>query len=54
MAVGDAESDIEFIRQAGVGVAMGNARQSIKDVADLVTGHVDKGGLAEILAQVRS
>ena len=53
MAIGDADSDIPFIQQAGVGVAMGNARPHVQREADLVTGHVDEGGLAQVLAAVR-
>ena len=34
MAVGDAENDIEMIQLAGIGVAMGQAAQNVKDAAD--------------------
>ncbi|NLA57145.1 MAG: HAD hydrolase family protein, partial [Corynebacterium humireducens] len=34
---------------AGTGVAMGNARDSVKDVADFTTGTNDEGGLAQVL-----
>lgn len=34
---GDEENDIEMIRAAGVGVAMCNARDTVKEVADYIT-----------------
>lgn len=47
MAVGDAENDIEMIQLAGVGVAMGQAAQDVKDAADYVTDSNDADGVAE-------
>jgi Cof subfamily protein (haloacid dehalogenase superfamily) len=47
MALGDAENDIEMIRMAGIGVAMGNASQAVKDAADFVTGTNDEHGVAQ-------
>lgn len=44
-AFGDSENDIEMIRCAGVGVAMGNASDGLKAVADYVTDDVDRDGL---------
>ncbi len=49
MAVGDAENDIEMIQLAGVGVAMGQAAQDVKDAADYVTASNDADGVAEAL-----
>lgn len=46
MAVGDGENDISMIQDAGVGVAMGNSSQKVKDAADYVAGHIDEDGLA--------
>jgi Cof subfamily protein (haloacid dehalogenase superfamily) len=37
IAVGDNYNDIEMLKQAGVGVAVKNAEQAVKDVADFVT-----------------
>lgn len=37
MAVGDAMNDYEMLQEVGFSVAMGNASQSIKDIADFVT-----------------
>ncbi len=43
---GDARSDLELLTTCGAGVAMGNAPDEVKAVADLVTDHVDDDGLA--------
>ncbi len=45
-AVGDDENDREMLREAGVSVAMGNASDSLKSVADLHTAGNDEGGAA--------
>lgn len=47
LAIGDGENDIEMIQQAGIGVAVGNASQSLKDVADHVVATNDEDGVAE-------
>lgn len=49
VAVGDQRNDIEMLRWAARGVAMGNAPAEVKAVADEVTGHVDDDGLADVL-----
>ncbi len=47
MAIGDAENDIEMIQLAGIGVAVGNAGQAVKDAADVVVASNDADGVAE-------
>lgn len=47
--VGDGENDIEVIRGVGLGIAMGNSPDSVKQAARRVVGHVDECGLAEAL-----
>ena len=37
IAFGDGDNDAEFIQMAGLGIAMKNARQNIKDLADDIT-----------------
>lgn len=37
MAFGDAQNDIQMIEEVGIGVAMGNAMEELKQVADYVT-----------------
>lgn len=46
MAIGDSHSDKVFLQHAGVGVAMGNANDDVKAVADYVTTTADEGGVA--------
>jgi len=38
-----------MIQYAGIGVAMGNAAQNVKDAADYITDDVDEDGLAHAL-----
>lgn len=45
MACGDGGNDLELLRAAGVGVAMANARQPLKDAADFVTLSNEEDGL---------
>lgn len=49
MAFGDGGNDIAMLRHAGVGVAMGNAADSVRLAADYVTSTVDDGGIAAAL-----
>lgn len=51
IAFGDAENDIPMLRYAGIGVAMGNAQQAVKDMADSVTADNDHDGIAKALYQ---
>ena len=44
-AIGDAENDIEMLREAGFSVAMGNAPENVKKCAKYVTTHVDEDGI---------
>ncbi len=49
IAFGDGENDIQMLKAAGLGIAMGNAETSVKECADYVTGDVDKGGILDAL-----
>lgn len=49
IAAGDSLNDIAAIREAGLGVAMGNAQQAVKEAADVVTLTNDEHGVAEII-----
>lgn len=51
MAFGDGGNDLSIVRVAGVGVAMGNAGDNLKAVADFVTTHVDEDGVRNALLQ---
>ncbi len=46
---GDGFNDISMIEYAGVGVAMGNAQQAVKDAADYVTATNDEDGLIQVI-----
>ncbi len=46
-AFGDYENDIGMLRMAGIGVAMGNAAETVKQAADTVTKSNDDDGIAE-------
>ena len=47
MAFGDGENDIEMLKFAGIGVAMGNACEELKAEADYVTLTCDENGVSE-------
>lgn len=47
--VGDGDNDLELIRAAGLGIAMGNAPAHIQAAADRVVGRVENAGLADAL-----
>lgn len=49
MAFGDGGNDIEMLRHVGIGVAMGNADEEVKQAADYVTSAVDDDGIATAL-----
>ncbi|NIB43708.1 HAD hydrolase family protein [Pseudomaricurvus alkylphenolicus] len=54
VAFGDAHSDIQFLRQAGLGIAMGNANADVQAVADLVTSPVWEDGVALVLEEINA
>jgi len=50
MAIGDSTNDEAMIRWAGIGVAMANSDEHIKNIANLVTEHTnDEDGVAEVI-----
>lgn len=49
VAVGDGRNDLEMLRWAGRGVAMGQAVPEVKEAADEVTASVDEHGLAQVM-----
>ncbi|MFV0537358.1 MAG: Cof-type HAD-IIB family hydrolase [Dysgonomonas sp.] len=49
MAFGDGGNDIEMLKHVGIGIAMGNAGDDVKAVADYVAESVDDDGIANTL-----
>ena len=52
VAFGDSENDIEMLKAAGMGVAMGNADDAVKAVADMVTLSNNDNGIAAALRRL--
>lgn len=53
VAFGDGGNDLPMIREAGIGVVMGNASQTVKDAADHVTNTVDDDGIYQALKYLK-
>lgn len=51
MTLGDYDNDLTMIRYAGLGIAMGNAVQAVKDAANYVTLTNDQDGVAAAIRQ---
>ncbi|ALC90781.1 hypothetical protein AM500_14030 [Bacillus sp. FJAT-18017] len=49
MAVGDSLNDILMIKEAGLGIAMGNAQDVVKEAADWVTAPNTEDGVAKAI-----
>lgn len=49
LALGDSGNDITMLRRAGLGVAMGNAPEVVKEAADLVADHHLEDGAAKAI-----
>ena len=45
IAIGDGPNDLQMMEYAGISVAMGNARDEVKRLADMVTDHIDEDGI---------
>ena len=52
MACGDGWNDLPMIRLAGMGVAMGNASDELKSIADLVCDPCEEQGVLKVLEEV--
>ncbi len=52
VAIGDGVSDVGMIQQAAIGIAMGNARDSVKRCADRVTFTNDQDGVAAAVENI--
>lgn len=49
IAVGDADNDLDMIKYAGLGVAMGNAFENVKEIADYITKSNEEDGVAHVI-----
>lgn len=49
MAFGDGGNDLEMLKHVGIGVAMGNANDEVKAIADYITTSVDDDGVANAM-----
>ncbi|CAH1058246.1 Cof-type HAD-IIB family hydrolase [Paenibacillus pseudetheri] len=49
IAVGDSLNDLAAIQQSGLGVAMGNAQETVKEEADAVVASNNNDGIAEVI-----
>ncbi|WP_373926321.1 Cof-type HAD-IIB family hydrolase [Bacillus sonorensis] len=49
MAVGDSLNDIAMIKEAGLGVAMGNGQDIVKETADWITDTNNENGVAKAI-----
>ena len=48
-AIGDSINDLEMLQFVGHSIAMGNASQSAKDVAEYITTHIHEDGILNAL-----
>ena len=49
MAFGDGANDLKMIKEVGIGVAMENAKDELKEAADYIAGSNDKDGVARFV-----
>lgn len=49
IAVGDADNDLGALKTAGLAIAMGNAKENVKNMADIIVADCDHSGCAEAI-----
>ncbi|ASW42416.1 Cof-type HAD-IIB family hydrolase [Clostridium isatidis] len=49
MCIGDSENDLSMIKYAGIGVAMGNGLDIVKEAADFITDTNDNSGVSKAI-----
>lgn len=52
ISFGDSYNDLEMIKYTGLGVAMGNACDELKDIADYITKLNSEDGVAYVLEEL--
>ena len=52
MCIGDSNNDLSMIENAGIGVAVANAKPAVRTAAKLVTVSNDEDGVAQVIEQV--
>lgn len=52
VAMGDSANDIGMLKRAGISVAMGNAIESVKDIADIISVPCLNGGVAYAMDKI--
>ena len=52
MAIGDNDNDVGMLKSAGVAVAMGNADDAVKRIADIITDDNNSDGAAKVIEQL--
>ena len=52
MSFGDNNNDINMIKNAGMGIAMGHSNEQVKKVADFITETNDEDGVAKALESI--
>lgn len=49
MGIGDQENDLSLVENAGLGIAMGNAIDQVKEAADYISYSNDENGVAHVI-----
>ena len=49
IAIGDGENDIEMIKYAGLGVAVANADNKVKENSDYITASNNEDGVGKVI-----
>ena len=52
IAFGDSLNDVEMLTHAAIGIAMGNAHEDVKAIADYVTTRVSEDGILQALTSL--
>jgi hydroxymethylpyrimidine pyrophosphatase-like HAD family hydrolase len=53
VAIGDSANDLDMIRYAGIGIAVGNACDELKAASDWVSAPCGEGGIVRALERLR-